>query len=354
VLFVNSIGLRNPAYSSAKDLKRIVSKLAGFVRGVEQVGKNLFVLTPLAIPIQNNRIVKVVNRWLLYVQLRFVQLSFSLKDPFVFVFSPIFSAVADKLHHRCLVYYCIDDLAWYKGVNKDDFERNESVLVAKADAIIACSRKLFDAKKPEKEMTFYVPHGVDWNNFSAALAVGFEKPGDIKDIPGRLIGYYGFISEDWIDYDLINAIGDAGNDWSVVLIGRVKEDIKQKIKSSNVYFLGVKDFHSLPRYNRFFSAAIIPFKLNELTLSSNPLKLYEYLSSGLPVVSIDIPEVRRCSSLISIAVSKEDFINKLRLEIAADSVERRQERAAAMKSEDWSNRLDDISRIIQDVAKGRK
>jgi len=138
------------------------------------------------------------------------------------------------------------------------------------------------------------------------------------------------------------------------LIGRVKEDIKQKIKSSNVYFLGVKDFHSLPRYNRFFSAAIIPFKLNELTLSSNPLKLYEYLSSGLPVVSIDIPEVRRCSSLISIAVSKEDFINKLRLEIAADSVERRQERAAAMKSEDWSNRLDDISRIIQDVAKGRK
>jgi len=345
VLFVNSIGLRNPS-ASASDLRRVWQKLLGFLRGWQKVGDNLFVYTPIVIPFHRSRWARRVNRRILVWSLRVVQILLKLRTPVLLVFSPTFHAVVGHLRERGVVYYCIDELKAYHEVDRGMIDRMERDLLAKADCVVACSQALVEKKRPFNRHVYYVPHGVEWGLFRRALDETTSIPDDIAGLKKPIVGYYGFISEDWIDFALLNEIAARHPDWSLVLIGRTKVDPATVLEHGNIHFLGVRPFETLPNYSRAFDVGIIPFAINELTASSNPLKLFEYLASGLPVVSVEIPEVARYRDNVKVARDRPEFIRLIEQALTESSLADKRRRSDLVRNETWEQRLDVLSAII--------
>jgi len=118
----------------------------------------------------------------------------------------------------------------------------------------------------------------------------------------------------------------------------------------NVPLLGQKPFASLPGYCRGIDVGVIPFRINQLTLRANPLKLREYLAAGLPVVSTPMPEVARFASHVHLAEGPSAFIAAIESALAAEKSDRSlsQSRVRAMAAEGWEARVEEISRLIRD------
>ncbi len=345
VLFVNSIGLRNPSATS-KDLKRIWQKLVSFLKGWERINDNLFVYTPIVIPFHRSTLVRRINQLILVTSLRIIQTLLKLRRPVLLIFSPSFYHVIGHLGESATVYYCIDELKGYREVDSAMLDGMERELLAKADCVVACSRELVEKKRPYNPNVYYVPHGVDWDLFRGTLDGTQVIPADIRDLPKPIIGFYGFISEDWIDFGLLNEMAARHPEWSVVLIGRTKLDLATVLKHDNIHFLGVRRFEQLPEYNRAFDVATIPFVINELTESSNPLKLFEYLASGLPVVSVNISEVAQSGQDVKVARDHHEFITLTEQALGENGAARKYQRSDAVKHETWANRLEMLSGII--------
>lgn len=345
VLFVNSIGLRTPQVSQ-NDITRIFKKLAGFARGIKWINNTLFVFTPIVLPLHDNAIARRINTIIMRFSFWHVLSVLHFKDPLVFVFTPNITGILKHLKLKGLVYYCIDELKGYKDVDAARLEEMEISIMEQADCVIACSKLLADKKQIHNPRTYYVPHGVEWDMFRSAINESLPIPADIMHLTRPIIGYFGFLSHDWIDFELLRHIAESHPEWRLVLIGKSRLDLNQILPQKNIHFLGVKAFEDLPSYCRQFSVGIIPFVLNELTLHSNPLKLFEYLSSGLPVVSVDIPEVRMSLGDIQIGHTHNEFVKLIEKVIKDDSPEKRCLRSDAVRNESWSYRLECISDII--------
>lgn len=348
VLFVNSVGLRRPT-ASGRHLKRAVGKLLTFFKGPVSVPEGLHVYTPIIFPFaRDNRLVKFFNSLLLRLCMRRLKSRLGLDDPIVIAFTVSFNGVIDSLDARAVVYYCIDDLSSFPGIDREWFEREEEWLLSRADCTIACSEELHAALHRKGHQTHYVPHGVDWQLFRRAVTEQYPLPEDMRDIPEPRLGFYGFLTAEWIDFPLLKRMAAEHPDWHIVLIGKpdVKLDIPAIIPEPNIHYLGLKPFEELPAYTRHFSVGLIPFIINPITYHCSPLKLLEYLSGGLPVVSSDIPEVRKYGTDAHVARSPDEFIAMCETALREGDPQSRDRRSRAAEVHSWEKRMEQISRII--------
>ena len=347
VFFVNSVGLRSPE-ASAGDVKRMWDKLRSFLQGASRVPEGLCVYSPILFPFMRDAApVRQVNGVLLRSALRYYQHSLSLSTPYVLSFAPAFNAVLGHLDEKAVCYYCIDDLTGYEGVERSAFLEKERELVEKSDCVVCSSGELVDRFRDRKK-THYVPHGVCWQMFRRAVNEELPLPEDLRDIPEPRLGFYGFLSDEWVDYELLHEIARRKPEWQIVLIGKPRSgmDMSELVSPANIHYLGLKPFECLPAYTRHFSVGLVPFCRNELTASCNPLKLLEYLSGGLPVVSTDISEVHRFEQLVDIANSAEHYISLCAEAISEDDPTKRRRRSDAVKKHSWEDRVDQLSDIL--------
>ena len=165
--------------------------------------------------------------------------------------------------------------------------------------------------------------------------------------------------QDWVDLDLIAKLARAYPRGSVVVVGKSLVDTQKLASIPNVHLLGRKPYEALPGYCKGFDAAIIPFLLNELTRNVNPIKLREYLSAGLPVVSTEIPEVALYASdaagaaRVSVARTHDDFLAAVARELAGDTPDKRCARSDAMKSETWEKKVEALGATIDRVRRAK-
>jgi glycosyltransferase involved in cell wall biosynthesis len=122
----------------------------------------------------------------------------------------------------------------------------------------------------------------------------------------------------------------------------------------NVHLLGQKPYSALPGYCRGFDVGIIPFRINELTVRANPLKLREYLAAGLPVVSTALPEVARYDGLVHLADGAREFIAGIEAAVADRSGATDRHRVEAMQGEGWEVRVAEMSSLIGASLRGPK
>jgi glycosyltransferase involved in cell wall biosynthesis len=158
----------------------------------------------------------------------------------------------------------------------------------------------------------------------------------LRSIPKPIIGFFGTISP-WLDFDLIIDIAKTRPDWSLVFLGPADTDVKSLTKFRNVYFVGKIPYELLPEYAMAFDVAIIPFLVNELTVSVNPLKLLEYLACGLPIVTTKLPEIRKFSNLIYIANGPLDFMENIKKALSEDSEKMKVRRIEEARKHSWVN-----------------
>lgn len=324
VLFVNSLGLRRPNVSS-KDIKRVLAKISKFRKGIQHISENLYVISPLLLPFHGNRLVEKINRTLVSIQIRMAMDLLKMDFYDIWTFHPITATLLDSFRSRMLIYYCVDRMDCFVGVPSDKIRHYDKILTKKADLVFCVSKAILHEKLLLGGNAKYTPHGVDHALYSGSLKFT-DLPEDIAEIPKPIIGFWGLISRDWIDYDLVAKLAQKYPKVSLVFLGRIDDSLDSIPNFRNIHYLGPKAYHDLPRYGRGFDVAIIPFVKTPLTRHSNPLKALEYIASGIPVVTVDIPELSRLSEKIQIAKNGDDFIRMCG-------------EALSMKSDDYSIRL---------------
>lgn len=223
-----------------------------------------------------------------------------------------------------LVYDCLDDWSAYPGW-AGKTEVAEARLCDEADRIWVISRPLwerFHARWGDK--VEYVPNGAD--------CAHFEPVPSLRN-PNRstrpVLGYVGAMAG-WFDVELIRGVAERLPDWEIRLIGPDELGARRsRLELPNVRFLGRQPYEALPRLLAEFDVATIPFELTDLIKATSPIKLYEYLAAGLPVVSTSMPEVLPLveDGVVACADDPDAFAAAARTLRETHRVERRQARA---------------------------
>lgn len=344
VLWVNSTGIRNPTVS-ARDVRRAWKKIVQYFQGCRSVSKNISVFTPLVIPFHGSRAARWVNCRLLTWGLRRACRKLGFQKPITWSFVPSSAEVAGSLGERLVIYHCVDEYSKFTGTNEAAILGLEQGLMEKADMVVVSSTRLYETKSPHNPNTFLVTHGVDVAHFSNACRKSVAAPADCAGLNGPVIGFFGLMA-DWVDTEVFRYLASARPEWSLLLIGEVQTDTSMLRKLPNVHLLGRRSYQSLPAYCKAIDVAILPFKINELTIASNPLKLREYLAAGLPVVATPLPEIMKLNSLVRMARTPDEFL--VQVETLLKQGKRGPDPAVSvlMERESWDQKLEELSDLI--------
>lgn len=350
ILWVNSIGYRAPR-ATRSDFSRALAKLKAAAAPVREVELNLFVLNPLALPFHGRPGVGAINRIWLGRQVRRAMRKLNFQRPINWVFNPAAGVIAGSLGEEMLIYQCVDEYPALDGVHAEGLRKSEEQLLRKADAVIVSAERLLQRKAVVHPRTVLVRHGVDYDHFRRALDPDTAIPADIADIPRPILGFFGLLSYDWIDASLLETLAKRFPQASLVLIGKQTMDLSRIAALPNVHLLGRRPYADLPGYCRAFDVALIPFRISEATLHSNPLKAREYLAAGLPVVSTRIPEVEATGGC-RLAGDAEDFVAEVRAALLDPGPN--EERSLTVQHETWAARLEEIRGHLQQVVSERE
>lgn len=244
-----------------------------------------------------------------------------------------------------------------------EFAAYEHDKLACADIALSASRAMFEDLKERHPSVHLVPNAADFKLLSMACDPSYDLPCPIEvaailgtgatTAPGKkLIGFWGAITT-WVDLDLMVRVAVRRPNWHFLFIGYIGVDPGLLPRLSNITFIGDRDWLSLPFYARWFDAAIIPFEVREVTRKACPVKAYEYLAAGLPVVSTELPEVEGLGDIRVARQGKNlvaDFIGAL--EWAVDEGKKPEAvraRLDAVRSETWGER----ARVVADLIRKR-
>ncbi len=240
------------------------------------------------------------------------------------------------------VYECYDEysLSHIDGSLIPGAEDKENDLIGKVDLIFTTSYSLFESRRKKHPNVHYAPNGVDFDLFNKAAQNKLIMAKNLKKIPSPRVGYIGNLSGR-IDFNLIENITKYRKTWSIILIGPVEEEAKAELTAlknqPNVYYLGYKTREILPEYLKGFDVCILPFKVHSWNEHSNPLKLWEYLAAGKPVVSTPTKEMETLREVIWLGEDHVTFISAIKEAIFGVNESRVASGIEIAKQHSWDN-----------------
>ncbi len=249
-----------------------------------------------------------------------------------------FAAIADAIPFALRVADLIDDQrAWQaapKYLERVDVAYRETL--ARCDVVFTNCDPVADAFRDHAPQVHVVPNGAE------LFAAGDTPAGPhplLAGVSGPIIGYVGNL-RDRIDWPLLAQVVRARPQWSFVLAGST-HDSPQSIELAdfpNVHLTGVVEYAGLPALLRAFDVAIMPHERNALTARMNPLKIYNYFSAGLPIVSSDVANLDEMTPFVRVATNAEDFIAAIEAALAAPATVD-PARAATLAAISWQARV---------------
>lgn len=247
---------------------------------------------------------------------------------------PVAQHLREKLDGK-IIFDCMDDHAGF-STNTAQALKTEEVLIENSDLVITSSNLLEERVKVINANVIQVKNGTEFEHFTRPVQNG--RLDHLRNFP--IIGYYGAIS-DWFDMRLVAHCASQRQDWHFVLIGSTfGADLQPVAGLANVHFLGEQPYKDLPGYLAYFDVCTIPFKVIPLTLATNPVKFYEYLSAGKPVVSVDLPELHAYQEDCYLARNADDFLVQLERAYLERNDEKKIERRLKLASENsWDARV---------------
>lgn len=222
-----------------------------------------------------------------------------------------------------IIYEYIDELSDEISGHLPDFvyDRHKNIIEDKSNIAVGSADKLIEEieKIRGKENVAMITNGVQYDHWQYRSD---EVPEKLKDIVSKgkpIIGYFGALAK-WFDYELLKKVAKERPNYEIVLIGFLYDNSFKDSKIDeleNVHYLGIVDYKELNKYSQYFTISTIPFLLNDITESTSPVKLFEYMAMGHPIVTTDMRECRKYKSVL-IGKSHEDFIEKLDFALTLD------------------------------------
>jgi len=332
---------------------------SGAVRagGLELLDKSLWrYITPAYAAIGGGPLWWPVARRLRITHLRRVLRAIGIARPVVWLSHPGQALARHDLPARLRVYHVVDEYLGYAGVDARQRARLaawEEQIIAWADLVIAVTPTLVAAKGREPAKARLLPNAADLT----AIDAGRAQPID-PGLPRPVLGYVGLISAR-LDLPALCRLAQGRPDWSLVLVGEVVEtgcqaELAALRAQPNVHFVGLCPAAEIPRRIAGWDVGLIPYRVNTETEHASPLKLYEYLAAGLPVVSADVPAVRSFAELVHIVRDTEDWGEVVAQALAEDSLQARLNRWAAARPHSWDARVESLSQMLAEALAQRE
>ena len=313
VLYVESLGVRKIQIKK-KDLLRIFKRIINSILIIKQKEKNIWVLSPILFPGATNKKIIFINRGIFIFNLFIAMKLLNFKKDYLWTYNPLTPLYLNIKKFKSSIYHAVDAIEHQPFMPKKLIKNQEIVLSKKVNKIFVTSKNIFKKLKMYNANITYLGNVCDYEHFSKALTTDINNiPLDIKCIKKPIIGFIGSISEYKLDYKLIHDVANSLKEINFVFIGPTDDslnhsNLKRIKKLKNVYLLGYRNYKLLPSYCAYFDIAWLPLIHNNYTKSMFPMKFFEYLAAGLPVISTDLESIREYNKLVAIS----DDISKIK------------------------------------------
>jgi glycosyltransferase involved in cell wall biosynthesis len=323
-----------------------------WLRGPRIVEPNLHVATlPLVMPaFQMSLAINRCNNAVLAPLLRSWIRRLGFRNPVLWTYAPHTESFVGHLTEKLAIYDCVDEFAASRGmVRRQVVEELERRLLAKVSLAIVTHEALRRSKRRPGLPVHLIPNAAETDHFRLAAAPDTPAPPLLAAIPHPIVGFVGAL-EYWIDFDLLRFLALARPDWSIVLVGPVGRLARiSKIKAlPNVHLLGRQPYAELPSFLKAFDVCLNPYVVDEVAANCSPLKLYEYLASGRPVVSVDMPAAGEFRGAVAIGRDYADLLGQIDEALATPDADGRLAagRMLAAAPHSWDNRFRALESVL--------
>ncbi|MFM9048309.1 MAG: glycosyltransferase, partial [Cyanobium sp.] len=295
VLYVESLGLRGPR-SGRSDFGRILKRLGRALRPPRQVRQGVWVWSPLVIPGGTSGLSLRINRLLLRAGLALALPWARLWKPLLWTFNPLVHDYLPLKIFHSTVYQCVDRVQAQPGMPAERLELAERDLCRRVNVVFTTAPELQKRLESLNPATHAFGNVADADHFGTALSDTHACPEDMRSLPHPRILFMGAIDAYKLHLPMLEALARATPQWTYVLIGPVGEtdpntDVGALRQMSNVRLLGTKPYADLPAYLSHADVALLPLRHNDYTHHMFPMKFFEYLAAGCPVVATAIPSL---------------------------------------------------------------
>jgi teichuronic acid biosynthesis glycosyltransferase TuaH len=297
------------------------------------------------------RVALKLNEFILAFKLkRFLQ-KYSIRD-FIYInsFNFHYPGIASYLKPVLEVYHCLDPLV--VPFDKRHGLISEDIIIKRSDVVVCSSRKLYHDKKLLNAATFFVPNAADITHSKKVLDPSQKVSDLLADLPRPVVGYFGAI-ERRIDYDLLGDVARKNPDKTFVLVGPIGvEFVPDWFKELvNVSMTGAVPYSEMPAVVKGFDVTIIPFKKDDVSRTIFPLKLFEYLGAGKPVVCTDFnPDLAEFTGdLVPFCHTSDSFSQAINAALISNSEEEVARRIEIAAANTWDRRVDEIAEVIYEA-----
>lgn len=238
------------------------------------------------------------------------------------VVSPMWADWLGALPFGRVVYDCIDDLSVHAPTAEFRrlYENWETELIARCTAATTTAELLMQqlrSKQPALPIEL-IRNGVNVERFQS-LAASKRRPDDLPTVADQnvrpIIGFVGALFE-WIDWNLIRFAARSLPECRFIFVGpnNHPHEVESLSSLENLVFLGPRAYDEVPAYVAAFDVCWVPFKAGDIARAANPVKMYEYLALGKPVVTTQVADTDSFSDLVKVGTTPDEIVSALRSE----------------------------------------
>jgi len=318
-----------------------------------EVRENLWVISQFNVVPWSREVlwISLLNHWLNAPTVHLHAFMKRFKDPAIIIYDTEAAQYLGRFPKSKIIYDCVDDHRVQAGVNRNpERVEAEEVLIAKsADAISVTTEILYERFSKLNKNVVLVPNAADINLFKNYAGM---EPIDLKNIPHPRIGTVGALDIYKVDFEMLLRVAIRHPEWNFVMVGPVGTlgdkqgtGIRRLKGLSNVHFLGEKTKDEVPAYVHNFDVAIIPYVKSDYNDASFPLKFWEFMVSGKPVVASNLPTLSKYQYLFSLTRNEEEFEKGI-VTALQENEKNNVPRIAEAELHDWSKRVDAIEKLL--------
>ena len=294
VLYVESLGLRAPR-AGHRDLNRIIRRFLQMFQLPRPVAPRVWVWSPPVWPGGHIGCPLALNRFLLRIGFACMARWLNFKHWIFWTYNPLSALYFDLQGQYCCVYHCVDRIQDQPGMPAERLDVWEQRLSRAAQVVFTTSPELQASHCRWNAHTYFYGNVADFRHFNRALQQpSLRCPESLSVCQRPRLLFTGAIDAYKVHLPLLLALALQHPDWSLVLVGPIGEadpstDVADLKACPNVYFCGSQPYGDLPAWAAHADVALLPLRLNGYTRNMFPMKFFEYLSAGLPVVATAIP-----------------------------------------------------------------
>lgn len=260
----------------------------------------------------------------------------------LFTLHPAWFYLTEQFNEIFKIYDLMD---LYEGFteSKNELIEQESELIEKSNLVFATAENLLKNAKAINPNSFLIKNGADYDNFKT-----INGNGELDCVQDKkIVGYFGSLS-DWLDIESIEYAANNNPDIIFVFIGKINSKLVRKLyRYQNIFLLGEIKYKDLAGYLAYFDVCLIPFIINDLIHNTDPVKFYEYISAGKPVLTNTLPELEKYRNICYMYKTPNSFNRKLLKALEENDSKIVTKRKIIAKYNSWDKRVKEIISCIE-------